>query len=82
MQENRFPDPRDEFSDEYKGEYGENERHEEQVVCALTMGRGLNPEIRLAYVRLRLNAGHESIEQCSTQIIGVLSLHCQQALRH
>lgn len=27
LQENRLPDPRDEFCDEYKGEYGENEGH-------------------------------------------------------
>jgi hypothetical protein len=31
MQENRFSDPGDEFGDEYKGKYGENERHEEQA---------------------------------------------------
>jgi hypothetical protein len=36
--ENRLSDPRDEFSDEYKGKYGENERHEEQIGCALTIG--------------------------------------------
>ena len=36
MHENRFSDPRDEFGDEYKGKYGENERHDEQMDCALT----------------------------------------------
>jgi hypothetical protein len=29
LQENRLSDPRDEFCDEYKGEYGENEGHGE-----------------------------------------------------
>jgi hypothetical protein len=31
VQENRLSDPRDEFSDEYKGEDGENEGHGEMV---------------------------------------------------
>jgi hypothetical protein len=41
MLENRLSDPGDEFSDEYKGKYGDDERHKEQMGCALTTGECL-----------------------------------------
>jgi hypothetical protein len=79
--ENRLSDPRDEFRDEYKGKYGENERHEEQISRLRAYDwRVLNPDIRLAHVPCASAPPccyyeYESIEQCSTQIIGVLFLH-------
>jgi hypothetical protein len=41
MLEDRLSDPRDEFSDEYKGKYSDDERHEEQIDCAPTTGECL-----------------------------------------
>ena len=47
FQENRLSDPRDEFCDEYKGKYGDNEGHgEEWLGCALPVARAPHPTPR------------------------------------
>ena len=39
LEENRLSDPRDEFSDEYKGKYGEDEGHGENSWVAVARFR-------------------------------------------